>query len=106
MIKVEKSNTYKKSFPQPRGPKNISDGRQTFLQTPLRLGQDQGKAAASFSTTAGICRRMDGYLSVCLSASFLLSIFPSFCPLFLQRVRYMANVPNIQLVHGLGFSTS
>lgn len=44
-------NTYKKPFPQPRGPKNSSVGRQTFLHTPLRLGHDQGKDAASFSTT-------------------------------------------------------
>ncbi len=43
--------TYKKPFPQPRGPKNSSVGRQTFLHTPFRLGQDQGKDAASFSTT-------------------------------------------------------
>lgn len=43
--------TYKNPFPQPRGPKNSSVGRQTFLHTPLRLGQDQGKDAASFSTT-------------------------------------------------------
>lgn len=44
-------NTYKKPFPQPRGPKKSSVGRQTFLHTPLRLGQDQGNDAASFSTT-------------------------------------------------------
>lgn len=44
-------NTYKKPFPQPSGPKNSSVGRQTFLHTPLRLGHDQGKDAASFSTT-------------------------------------------------------
>lgn len=43
--------TYKNPFPQPRGPKNSSVGRQTFLHTPLRLGQDHGKDAASFSTT-------------------------------------------------------
>lgn len=43
--------TYKEPFPQPRGPKNSSVGRQTFLHTPLRLGQDQGKDAVSFSTT-------------------------------------------------------
>lgn len=44
-------STYKKPFPQPRGPKKSSVGRQTFLHTPLRLGHDQGKDAASFSTT-------------------------------------------------------
>lgn len=43
--------THRKPFPQPRGPKKSSVGRQTFLHTPLRLGQDQGKDAASFSTT-------------------------------------------------------
>lgn len=43
--------TYKNPFPQPRGPKKSSVGRQTFRHTPLRLGQDQGKDAASFSTT-------------------------------------------------------
>lgn len=49
--------TYRNPFPQPRGPKNSSVGRQTFLQTPLRLWQDQGKEAASFSTTV----IMDGF---------------------------------------------
>lgn len=44
-------NTYRKPFPQPRGPKNNSVGRQTFLHTPLRLGQDHGKDAASFRAT-------------------------------------------------------
>ena len=54
LLKInQRMNTYRKSFPQPRGPKNISAGEQTFLQIPLRLGQDQGKAAASFSTTEG-----------------------------------------------------
>lgn len=43
--------TYKNPFPHPRGPKNSSVGRQTFLHTPFRPGQDQGKDAASFSTT-------------------------------------------------------
>lgn len=46
------SRTYKNPFPQPNGPKNSSVGRQTFLHTPLKLGQDHGKDAASFSTTA------------------------------------------------------
>lgn len=43
--------TYRNPFPQPRGPKNSSVGRQTFLHTPLRVGQDQGMEAASFSAT-------------------------------------------------------
>lgn len=43
--------TYRNPFPQPRGPKKSSVGRQTFLHTPFRLGQAQGKEAASFSTT-------------------------------------------------------
>lgn len=46
--------TYWNPFPQPRGPKNISVGRQTFLQTPVRLGQVQGNEAASFSTAVGM----------------------------------------------------
>lgn len=45
------SGTYKNPFPQPKGPKKSSVGRQTFLHTPLKLGQDHGKDAASFSTT-------------------------------------------------------
>lgn len=45
------SGTYKNPFPQPRGPKNSSVGRQTFLHTPLKEGQDHGNDAASFSTT-------------------------------------------------------
>lgn len=47
----QNSQTYWNPFPQPRGPKNISVGRQTFLHTPVRVEQDQGKEAASFSAT-------------------------------------------------------
>ena len=72
-------NTYRKSFPQPRGPKNISVDRQTFLQTPLRLGQDQGKAAASFSTTEGTTR-MEGYWFVSFFRSIFNLYFVSTCP--------------------------
>ena len=75
-----KLNTYWNSFPQPRGPKNISVGRQTFLQTPLRVGQDQGKAAASFSTTGGTTGT-EGYWSVCFFLSLHISFNLYFLPI-------------------------